>query len=245
MTTVGPLGAMSAAAVAWGVVLPVAVYLVVTWLTPLGGRGLGLQRAWPKAVMQAGILVAVIVLTLYRRVHGWVSGERADGSGGGAARVARIGRRIQGWALAVLAAVSLFPATWLYTSHAWGASLALAPLAVLAVSACAACGLAAWQWRSRATRWSDGIGRAAEPAILALGLAVLVLNIGARPLLFWEERRLAAQETLIQVDADMGGFTVVEARVAQDLRDGVLQAAAMLERPKPVNGKQSTVHGKQ
>ena len=236
----GPVGPSAAEAlrlafpaVLWGVALPVAVYLLVTWLTPLGGRGFGLQRLWPKAVMQAGILMAVVVLALQRRVTAWAGGD-SPGAQTGPAYAARIGRRIQGWALAILAVVSLFPATWLYTTEAWGAVLAVAPLAVLAVSAFAACGLTAWTWRSGAARRAEGVARVAAPAVLALTLAVLVLNLGARSVLAWEERRLVSQETLIQVDAEMGGFTVVEARVARDLRDGVLQAEAMLNRPKPV-----------
>ena len=229
-------GTLPAAALAvfWAVILPVSVYLIVTWLTPLGGRSLGLQRAWPKAVMQAGILAATIVLALYRRLTAWTGGGAADGSLSGV----RLGRRIQVWTLAILAAISLFPAAWLCTTQAWGAVLALAPLVVLAVSALAAGGRLAWMWRSGAIRQAaDGVARAAAPTILTLGLAVIVLNFGARPLLFWEERRLAAQETLLQVEAEVGGFTTVEAHVARDLRDGILQAEAMSERPRPVNSK--------
>lgn len=212
-------------AVAWAVILPLAVYGIVVWLTPLGGRGLGLARAWPKAVMQAGLLGIVVLLALrYRCLP-----RDATADAGGIARIRRLWRWGLVWALAACAAISLFPATWLYTTDRWGVALAVLPFVLLIAGGLPGLGLNLWSCRRDEAERAREV-RASAVAIPALALAVLVLNLGARGLLKLEERRLVASDTLLQVDADAGGFTTFEARVARDLRDGVLQAAALRER---------------
>lgn len=212
----------------WCVVAPLAVYGLVTCVPWLGGRELGLPRAWPKAVMQASLLAAVVLVGLHRQIARRADCVYEDVSEW-PGRLARTGRRVRFWTLAVCGAVSLFPAAWLYTTETWGAVLAVLPLAVLAAAGLGTAAFVAWNWRACAARRRDCLARATVVAVPALALAVLVLNLGARGLLAWQERRWVARDTLLQVDPEMGGFTMLEAKVARDLRDGVLQAAVLLE----------------
>lgn len=48
----------------YAVVLPIGVYGVWTWFTPLGGRGYSLVTAWPLAVTQAVLLATAIVTSV-------------------------------------------------------------------------------------------------------------------------------------------------------------------------------------
>ncbi len=218
----------AARAVIWCVLLPLVVYFTITWLTPLGAREMGLGRSWPKAVMQAAVLVSIVLVGLHRRVSLAADCAYEHGNAIGA-RVARFGRHIRWWVLAVCGAISLFPAEWLCMGNTWGTALALLPLAVALVSGLATLAFVISTWRRCAVRRAACVARATAVAVPTLALAVLILNLGARGLLALQERRLVAKDTLLQVEPELGGFTTLEARVARDLRDGVLQAAVMLE----------------
>jgi hypothetical protein len=224
-------------AVGGGVLVPLAVYALVAWGTPLGGRQFGLTLAWPKAALQAGLAVAVILMALQRRIAHQAAASPAEAKAT-PARLARIGRRFLTWALLVGAALSLFPTRWLILSSSVGAVLTALPLVLILLWAAGSGALAVWTARHGAARPAERLARLTAFAVPTLALAVLVLNLGARGLLSWKERRLVARDTMIQVDADVGGFTTTEARVARELRDGVLQAAALLDaRPAPTATK--------
>lgn len=220
-------------AVGAGVIVPLAVYALVVWGTPLGGQHYGLMLAWPKAVLQAGLASLVILMALRRRMARQTDCA-LESATDGPARFGRFGRRLLAWTLVVSAAISLFPTRWLHTTPVLGAVLAVIPFTLLALWAVGAGTLAVWTRKACASHRSACASRATAFAVPTLVLAILVLNLGARGILSWEERRLVARDTLLQVDAEMGGFTTVEARVARDLRDDVLQTAALLKnKPSP------------
>lgn len=218
----------AASAVGVGVLVPFAVYALVACATPLGGRHFGLMLAWPKAALQAGLAAMVILLILQRRITRQ-AGCAPSPEGRTPDRLGRFGRRALVWTLLVSAAISLFPARWLHTTPAWAAVLALLPLTLLIFWVAGTAGLAVWTRKRAAPQRAACATRITAFAVPTLALAVLALNLGARGILSWKEHRLVARDTLLQVDAEMGGFTTVEAGVARDLRDSVLQAAVIMK----------------
>lgn len=227
----------AARAVGRGVLTPLAVYALIVWGLPLGGRQYGLTLAWPKAALQAGLLSAFILIALHRRIVQQAECALLQGNDP-PARWGRFGGHLLTWTLLVGAAISLFPTRWLHGTPALGALLATLPFALLALWAAGTGGLALWKRIRSAPPRVSYAARATAFAVPTLALAVLLLNLGARGLLSWEEHRLVSRDTLIQVDADMGGFTTIEARVARDLRDAVLQADALLRNKPPAPATQ-------
>jgi heme/copper-type cytochrome/quinol oxidase subunit 2 len=195
---------------AWCVVIPVLVYFVLTRFTAFGGRLYGVPYLWPRLLLQLETLAVTMVLL-----------DRYLFSSGSAPHPVWRARWLVPVGLAGLA--FLLPVDWLTSGHKALALTAMSvPVAILILTVI---------WLALRGRRDHRPIAPAERyerravALLALGLSVLVLTLGARGVLRLEERQNVRQEALLKVDPSQGGFTVAEAKLARTLRDQVLKAA--------------------
>lgn len=211
-----------------GIVLPLLAFLACTRLLPIGGRAV---NVWANAgvlvvldllfvVAAVGVTALVTARTVRRRC--------------GELSVPVPPRHGRVWRALPLVWLGLAVATWLawrvllprgaHGSAALGLLLAAALLALL-VAGLAAAGVRQLVLRVRARgalrAHAATVTRALVPVF---ALALIVLNLTARPYLAWEERRLVRQDTLLRIDARSGGFTSLETRLVERLRADIATA---------------------
>jgi hypothetical protein len=209
----GTVWRAAAAKALWCVVLPLAVFLAVTRLTPFSGRGYGLPYAWPKAIVQLETLAVAMFLLRYVL-------NRAEAAGAPGLRPQVAAEIYLACLAALLAAALCIPVSLFNAQRPVASKLAMVlPLVALAAGVVVH-GIAVWLAHRGSTpieRWNRAL-----VTVVALGLGILVLTLGGHGYLRAEERRLVQREKLLKVVPEQGGFTMAEARLTRTLRERML-----------------------
>jgi hypothetical protein len=209
---------------AWGVLLPLAVFYAVTRGLPWSGRNMSLLYGLPTLTAQALALLfamlGILGMTSARRVRRRcaelqlpVPPSRQSG---------------WNWVLGGLFTIVAIPAL---TGGAWFKpeernfdvlSLGLLGLLLLLLLAL----LVRWivreiQYGRTCAAYYGSLARTLLPVF---ALALILVNVCSRPYLRFEERRLLRIDTLMRPDPN-GGFTSIESRVTQRLKAELEKAA--------------------
>jgi hypothetical protein len=214
-----------------GVLLPLLAFYPCSLWPPISGRNYGLSYVWPKAVLQltavGGAITLLTTLLSARAVRRRCRRLDVDVPQD---RLGRVYFCLLTAMVAMAGVVSFLPAAWLTAGS--GLSVLLAVGVAGTVLACIGIGAFAAFGVGLACSRQHGLyyGTVARSLIPCLALAVIVLSLLPGFCLRQQERSLFRQDTLIGMDPN-GGFTKIEARLVQRLKQEALQAIDSLEPP--------------
>jgi len=214
----------------YGVILPLFAYTLWTRLPLLGGRDFSLATAWPVAVTQAVILVTgilVVTVTLAMRA------VRAR------CETLQVAAPPHGkgpwllWGVAVSGGLMLAVAQCLrLLSPAESGSndgQKIMGICLLAFGAAASltAGIGFFRYLFGSTRFGMYRGSVARSLIPHLAMAMVLVTVLTNPFLRSAEARLVRTDPLMAISGtkNNAGFTVIETRLVERLRTGMLHAA--------------------
>jgi len=218
---------------AYGVLLPLLGYYLVTRWLPWGPRELGL--GYGGEVLLASLLTLLFVMMgITVTLAGRLVRRRCQELQLPVAPPPHRFWKIAAWSLiGILAVPGFLPATticwigeWPFMQSLdrlhffWGLFVALALLTLLIR---VVCGIASDVRFGR--RCAAYYGSLARTLIPVVALALILVNICSRPYLRMEERRLVKSDTLMCSDLAAGGFTGLESRLVQRLKAEIQEAA--------------------
>ncbi len=214
-----------------GVILPLGVYVLWTWLTPLGGRDISLAAAWPLAATQA-IMLATGMVAVIVTLSSQVIRARCETLGVATPPPGRGPRLL--WSLAIAGGLMLAAAQcarWLLPvgsglsrDHVVVIGVCLAGFAVsISLAAC----ITFFRHLFGSACFGLYRGTVARSLIPYLALAIVLVTLLTNPYLSTQERHLIRTDPLMAPSSSRmsAGFTAVETRITERLRTEMLNAA--------------------